>query len=583
MGLPWAISIWVVTLSLLPWQLHARPVEFLPGYGKPPTNHHAGFVEVDKTSGTKLYYYLVESQSEPDKDPLLWWMSGGPGASSLVGLFLENGPLLLNDAEELMNNPYAWNRKANVLYVEFGPGVGYSFCSNSSMTGPDLQCQQSQGDCSPCDASDKTVASQNVALLRKLLVDVFPSLAGRPLFLTGESYAGVYVPSLAAAILEEVQDTSVINLHGIWITDPCLDNKAQFGWMDLGVEFCFQKGLISKEVRDTLSDPGQDCYSGRTPIGDRIRKVETLQCKRAWRLYDLATAGVGNAVHPAEVPNLPMYIDPLNAFGPAGHGNPETYLTRADVRAALHANESPNKVYHLELGNNGYKNYEMQHAACNINTKDGQPSILDVLRKLVNATAQKKAEASSMANLKRIIISSGDIDPVVALHGTEAAVHQLGYPVAPGGDRRPWFYNSTATAVEVLARKSVTWGQKLHAVDAGAQVGGFVSNFATIADGTVGPELQFVTMRASGHMVPAYVPQASLHVICNALLEGKQLAPRLAEDWDTSSDEVFYGKSEAHPGTFARWARAAMTSEYVDGSENAMRPQEKLMPSGMLV
>ena len=96
-------------------------------------------------------------------------MNGGPGASSLVGLFAENGPLLLNEANELVPNPYSWNKmaraaalprahrlcqcaprflagwlrssysapplQANVLYVEFSEGVGFSYCANSSKTG----------------------------------------------------------------------------------------------------------------------------------------------------------------------------------------------------------------------------------------------------------------------------------------------------------------------------------------------------------------------------------------------------------------------------------------------------------------
>jgi hypothetical protein len=137
------------------------------------------------------FYYLVESEGSPSSDPLIWcgrgvqppyghgdsappsaqrhacrWMNGGPGASSLVGLFAENGPLLLNEANELVPNPYSWNKmaraaalprahrlcpcaprflagwlysapplQANVLYVEFSEGVGFSYCANSSKTG----------------------------------------------------------------------------------------------------------------------------------------------------------------------------------------------------------------------------------------------------------------------------------------------------------------------------------------------------------------------------------------------------------------------------------------------------------------
>ena len=82
-----------------------QQVENLPGFGPPPTRHFAGFVQVDKETDSHLFYYLVESQGDPSTDPLIWWMNGGPGASSLVGLFAETGPLLLNEDNKLIDNP----------------------------------------------------------------------------------------------------------------------------------------------------------------------------------------------------------------------------------------------------------------------------------------------------------------------------------------------------------------------------------------------------------------------------------------------------------------------------------------------
>merc|ERR1719498_2219264 len=112
-----------------------------------------------------------------------------------------------------------------------------------------------------------------------------------------------------------------------------------------------------------------------------------------------------------------MYIDPLNAFGPVGGANIPGYLNRSDVRVAMHATKSPNVHYHLGLGNNGYSNYKLEYAACNLESHAGRGSMVQVFQGLLKAARSK----SSAANLKRIIISSGDIDPVVELHGTEAA------------------------------------------------------------------------------------------------------------------------------------------------------------------
>ena len=156
-------------------------------------------------------------------------MNGGPGASSLAGLFGENGPLLLNASGQLTPNPFAWNRHANVLYVEFGPGIGFSYCANSTTAGPGSPCPQASSDCSPCFTSDTLVAEQNAIFLELLLTEkaLFPALAHRPLYIAGESYAGVYGPTLARRLLQRA--SPAINLRGLWVTDPCTDNAAQAG------------------------------------------------------------------------------------------------------------------------------------------------------------------------------------------------------------------------------------------------------------------------------------------------------------------------------------------------------------------
>jgi len=527
-------------------------VKELPGFGRPPTRHWSGFIEVDDASDSNLFYYLVESANDPDNDPLLWWMNGGPGASSLVGLFGEIGPLLLVDETKLMQNPYAWNLRANVLYVEFAPGIGYSYCSNSSRT--DLSCKQSNNSCSPCISSDSSVATQNLKFLDIFLGSMlFPEYKGRPLFLVGESYAGVYIPTLTKALLDHYKNTNIVNLHGLWITDPCIDNKAQYGWLDLGVKFAYEKGLISGLIYNSLMS--DKCSSGETPVGDIIRSTKHEECQRAWRLYDIALAGLGNTMHPAEVPGLPLYIDPLNAYGPSGGPDLKNYLQSPDVRNALNAISTPNSKYHIEIGNNGYPQYTVEWAACS-NDPHTQISMVNFYRDIVNIS---RLGVQSAANLRNIIICSGNIDPVVALHGTEAAVHKIGFKIKVGGDRRPWFFNSLATDISTLGTKAINWGELLHARNAGPQIGGFTTSFNT--DSKV--RLDFVTVRGSGHMVPAYAPQRSLHMINRMLFDNKDLSPLLPSDWDTATDTQFYEYGTKTKGIFANWVSQAMSNKYI--------------------
>lgn len=68
-------------------------------------------------SGNKLHYWFLEAQKEPEKAPLVLWLNGGPGCSSLVGLFTELGPFYPNpDGETLFENVYSWNKVSQHCY-----------------------------------------------------------------------------------------------------------------------------------------------------------------------------------------------------------------------------------------------------------------------------------------------------------------------------------------------------------------------------------------------------------------------------------------------------------------------------------
>ena len=77
-----------------------------------------------------MFYWLFKSRSSPETDPLVIWLTGGPGCASEVALFYENGPYTINDNLSLNPNEQAWNRVSNLLYVDQPVGTGFSRCSS---------------------------------------------------------------------------------------------------------------------------------------------------------------------------------------------------------------------------------------------------------------------------------------------------------------------------------------------------------------------------------------------------------------------------------------------------------------------
>ena len=115
-------------------------VKTLPGWdSRLPSKHYSGYLKVERadSSSRMLHYYLQEADTDATKKPLLLWLNGGPGASSLIGAFTELGQLIFNKNSKYLNgiptlfrNPYSWTTVANVLYLEAPAGVGYSYCGD---------------------------------------------------------------------------------------------------------------------------------------------------------------------------------------------------------------------------------------------------------------------------------------------------------------------------------------------------------------------------------------------------------------------------------------------------------------------
>ncbi|KAJ7667096.1 alpha/beta-hydrolase [Mycena rosella] len=150
----------------------------------------------------KLFFWFFPPGPEGSLDDLIFWTNGGPGCSSLEGFLQENGPISWSFGQaKPTQNANSWTNLSSVLWVEQPVGTGFS-----------------QG--TPNITNEDDLAAQLVGFMQQFL-EVFSELKSKKLYLSGESYAGQYVPYIANYIYEHPTALN-LSLQGIWIADPVL-------------------------------------------------------------------------------------------------------------------------------------------------------------------------------------------------------------------------------------------------------------------------------------------------------------------------------------------------------------------------
>ncbi|KAJ6734828.1 SERINE CARBOXYPEPTIDASE-LIKE 25 [Salix purpurea] len=189
----------------------ADRISSLPGQPNVSFQQFSGYVTVNKVVGRALFYWLTEAVHDPLSKPLVVWLNGGPGCSSVAyGASEEIGPFRINKtASGLYLNKFSWNSVANLLFLETPAGVGFSYSNRSS----DL-----------FDTGDIRTATDSLEFLVGWM-NRFPRYKNREVYLTGESYAGHYVPQLARAIIMyNKRSKHPINLKGFMVGNAVTDN-----------------------------------------------------------------------------------------------------------------------------------------------------------------------------------------------------------------------------------------------------------------------------------------------------------------------------------------------------------------------
>ncbi|KAK6759619.1 hypothetical protein RB195_021290 [Necator americanus] len=207
-------------------QITAAPeyelIDSLPNLVEPMrSKQYSGYLSI--SSVKQLFYWYIESENNPENDPVILWLNGGPGCSSLEGLFVEMGPFRVNNyGESVTRNPWTWNRYANIIYLDAPAGVGFSLRLDGLW-----------------NYTDTEVANDNLLAL-KTWFQKFPERKHNDLYVAGESYAGTYVPMLSALLIHE---DDFYNFKGMLIGNGCVDDVLNQNSL---VEYNYNHGFIDE-------------------------------------------------------------------------------------------------------------------------------------------------------------------------------------------------------------------------------------------------------------------------------------------------------------------------------------------------
>jgi len=414
---------------------------------------YSGYLEI--SANKSFHYVFVESLSNPEKDPVVLWLNGGPGCSSLLGLLKEHGPFIFPDGStKFKTNEYSWNKIANVLYLESPAGVGFSFAKNFEDHLYD----------------DPLTAEENLIAVLKWF-EKFPEYLKNEFYITGESYAGVYVPYLAVYIHnhnnKQSNKTPIINLKGIMVGNACTNYN--FDCDPADIDMYWTHALYSPQTRDAIerfcpSQPeSQQCQRAKQDV---LYQVEDVN------LYDIYSYCYTNQSLEGNYNPAPFYKRYLKEF----HSNLKALgnLNCADAYGAIVWLNKPEVQKALHIFENITK-WEV----CN-----------DLVSNNYNVSwnnASYWAYPILIKNQYKILVFSGDTDGCVPTIGTMRWIKQL--------------------RNDMGLKTLKSWSPWFMETKLGNYSSPQVKGFYEIYDG-----LTFVSVKGVGHLVPQTAGEEAFHI-----------------------------------------------------------------------
>jgi len=406
----------------------------------------------EKGEDKNYFFWMVESRQATTKTiadkntPFVVWLTGGPGCSSSLALLKENGPCFVNeDGTGTVVNEFGWNNDAHVLWLDQPTGVGFSYGKETD--------------------KNEEMVGENAYYFLQAFMKAHPEYKENPLFVTGESYGGHYVPAIGHRIYsgnqENKEGTIPLNLKGIGIGNGLTDPEIQYQYYG-EMAYNNDHGIhtVSEDTYKKMTESAPKCAKliKECNTKHRIHAVEAFECQAAVEVCNMSQM-------------MPYRLEGLNPYdirakcgdSPLCYNfnNVENFMRLQSTRDALHVSDKSAKWESCNLNVHSHFTQDWM--------KDMSPLVADLLHGGIP-----------------VLIYAGDVDYICNYLGNEAWTKSL-----------DWQHKDEFNAAPVHDWNSGT-------------------GKARTANG-----FTFLQVKDAGHMVPMDQPKVALQLI-NDFVSGRE-------------------------------------------------------------
>ena len=421
----------------------------LPGYNKAfRSNIYVSYMRLPH-SDKHIHYWFIEAEHNPKDAPLFFWTNGGPGCSSLLGLFEEIGPFMPDKNNKLIDNEWAWTKFANIVFVEQPVGVGFSYSHHKK----------------DYSSNDTMASKDNMAFLIEFF-KIFPEFKTNKLYLTGESYAGHYIPMWTHELLiHNKRFNNEYNFRGCILINPLItpeagdESQIETYWghqrFPLSLWDKFEKHNCRKKsgLRSTY------CRNLTYEIQDIVNKINPYAIDYPLCINNHQQRQL-HKFSRKKVNTQPNKVSGINYEKACIDRYTNTYLNSKAVRQVIKPHSNRNWY-----ACTNYESYRL---------KDGNNSMVKYMKEHLYDSAVKHFD---------ILIISGTNDAICGTIGTQKWIKSLNLKIQDGDNWRQYFIDG--------------------------QPKGYLSIYRGHGDKTI----SFVSVNNGGHEVPLYKPIVSYNVV----------------------------------------------------------------------